>query len=60
MIRIVHGREAKAGAWPWQAAIYVNGSFKCSGVIINENWTLTVADCTRKTKTRDILVRLGE
>ena len=63
LLRVVGGRDAKHGAWPWQAAIYVNGSFRCGGVFINEDWVLTVAHCVyynRKLKPRNILVRLGE
>ena len=63
MVRQVHGRDARPGAWPWHAAIYVDGTFQCSGVILNENWTLTTAHCVyydAKIKKRNILVRVGE
>ena len=63
MVRQVHGRDARPGAWPWHAAIYVDGTFQCSGVILNDNWTLTTAHCVyydAKIKKRNILVRVGE
>nr|BAH22727.1 complement factor B precursor [Nematostella vectensis] len=61
--RIVGGREAKAGAWPWLAAIYVKGSFRCGGALIARDWVVTAAHCfyyDGKIVPSDILVRLGE
>lgn len=61
--RIVGGREAKPGAWPWQAAVYVKGQFRCGGALIKENWVLTVAHCffhDGKVEPRDVLVVMGE
>ena len=61
--RIVGGREAKPGAWPWQAAVYVKSQFRCSGVLIKENWVLTVAHCffyDGKVEPRDVMVVMGK
>jgi secreted trypsin-like serine protease len=61
--RIIGGREAKAGAWPWVAAIYVKGNFRCGGVLIAEKWVLTVAHCfyfDNKVVPSDVKVRLGK
>lgn len=61
--RIVGGREAKPGAWPWQAAVYVKSNFQCGGVLIKENWVLTVAHCffyDGKVEPRDVMVVMGK
>lgn len=61
--RIVGGREAKPGAWPWQAAVYVKGQFRCGGALIKKNWVLTVAHCffhDGKVEPRDVLVVMGK
>lgn len=59
----VGGEEAKPGAWPWQAAIYVKGNFRCGGALIKGNWVITVAHCffyDGAVKPKDVIVRMGE
>ena len=61
--RIVGGRAAKPGAWPWQAAIYVKSHFRCGGALIKENWVVTVAHCFNydgKVEPKDVVVVLGK
>ncbi|XP_078357588.1 complement C2-like [Oculina patagonica] len=61
--RIVGGREAKPGAWPWQAAVFVKSNFRCGGALIKENWVVTVAHCfyyDGKVEAKDVTVVLGE
>ncbi|XP_015246617.1 PREDICTED: acrosin-like [Cyprinodon variegatus] len=43
--KIVGGREAPEGAWPWQVSIQILSSHHCGGTIINSLWILTAAHC---------------
>ncbi|XP_049866162.1 transmembrane protease serine 9 [Pectinophora gossypiella] len=57
MIRIIGGRPAPPGKWPWQVAVL--NRFKeafCGGTLINLRWVVTAAHCVR----RRLYVRLGE
>lgn len=63
LFRIVGGVTSKAGAWPWLAAIYIRGSFRCGGALIGRKWVLTAAHCFHydgRLNASDVLVRLGE
>lgn len=56
-LRIIGGREATPGRWPWQVAIL--NRFKeafCGGTLIGARWVLTAAHCLRKR----LNVRIGE
>nr|CAH0112022.1 unnamed protein product [Daphnia galeata] len=56
-LRIIGGREATPGRWPWQVAIL--NRFKeafCGGTLIGTRWVLTAAHCLRKR----LYVRIGE
>ncbi|XP_034049179.1 serine protease 27 isoform X2 [Thalassophryne amazonica] len=44
--RIVGGKDALHGAWPWQVDIQSNGHI-CGGTIITQNWVLSAAHCFR-------------
>lgn len=45
--RIVGGRRASPGAWPWMASLKVKdiSTRLCGGALINHRWLLTAAHC---------------
>ncbi|RWS03253.1 cationic trypsin-like isoform X4, partial [Leptotrombidium deliense] len=56
-LRIIGGREATRGRWPWQVVI-LNRSREpfCGGTLISPQFVVTAAHCVRKR----LLVRGGE
>jgi hypothetical protein len=56
-LKIIGGREATPGQWPWQAAIL--NKYKevfCGGTLVAPGWVLTAAHCVKK----HLYIRLGE
>ncbi|XP_059521458.1 kallikrein-7-like [Myotis daubentonii] len=43
--RIFNGVVCPRGSHPWQVALYNNNKFQCAGVLVNQQWVLTVAHC---------------
>ncbi|XP_078515096.1 transmembrane protease serine 12-like [Lissotriton helveticus] len=53
--RIIGGKTARDGAWPWQVSLEHYALFKgyehiCGGSVISEIWLLSAAHCFRKAK----------
>ena len=42
---IFNGDDAGAGDWPWMAAIYRYGRYRCGGTLISGRYVLTSAHC---------------
>ncbi|XP_066918343.1 chymotrypsinogen A-like [Clytia hemisphaerica] len=44
--RIIHGTEAKPGAWPWMVYVEtLNPNKTCGGTILSNNWIMTSSHC---------------
>ncbi|XP_022097735.1 uncharacterized protein LOC110983096 isoform X3 [Acanthaster planci] len=43
--RIIGGKNAQEGEWPWQAGMLFHGTFQCGGSLIAPQWILTAAHC---------------
>eukprot|EP00795_Rhopilema_esculentum_P002581 gene2581-774_t len=61
--RIIAGYDAKPGAWPWMASLWLNGnSHICGGSLLNTRWILTASHCVVGTgaTTSSLQIKLGE
>ena len=43
--RIIAGKTAQKGAWPWQVLLKSNGQAGCGGSLISADWVVTAAHC---------------
>lgn len=57
--RIIGGRRAQFGEYPWQAHIRIAG-YQCGGVLVSRHFIVTAAHCIEQARMKDIIVYLGE
>ncbi|XP_037955602.1 serine proteinase stubble [Teleopsis dalmanni] len=64
--RIVGGKSATFGRWPWQVSVRRTSFFgfssthRCGGALINENWIATAGHCVDDLLISQIRIRVGE
>ncbi|XP_056640921.1 serine protease 27 [Diorhabda sublineata] len=57
--RIIGGREANFGQFPWQAYIKI-GTFQCGGVLVSRKFVATAAHCILSVNVENIWIYLGD
>ncbi|CAH1954821.1 unnamed protein product [Acanthoscelides obtectus] len=57
--RIIGGKKALFGQYPWQAYIKI-ATYQCGGVLVSRRFVATAAHCIINARLKEILVYLGE
>uniref|UniRef100_A0A2K5CB28 Transmembrane serine protease 11B n=1 Tax=Aotus nancymaae TaxID=37293 RepID=A0A2K5CB28_AOTNA len=58
--KIVNGKSAQAGAWPWQASMPWKGHHYCGASLISSRWLLSAAHCfAKRNNSKDWTVNFG-
>ncbi|KYO28544.1 serine protease 55 [Alligator mississippiensis] len=58
-MRVIGGRGAQAGEFPWQVSIQSHGRHFCGGMIISSWWILSAAHCFEDEAPPDLTVAVG-
>jgi len=60
--RIIGGKEARPGSWPWQILLLRHRFGMCGGTLIHPEWVITAAHCVFKEKDfpKKFTARVGE
>ncbi|KAH3795441.1 hypothetical protein DPMN_148992 [Dreissena polymorpha] len=63
--RIAGGENAEKGFYPWHAGVRMEiisrrSSHLCGGIILNDRWILSAANCFRNIRKDDIMVYTGD
>ncbi|XP_054262250.1 serine proteinase stubble-like isoform X2 [Macrosteles quadrilineatus] len=65
-MRIVGGKNAQFGVWPWQVSVRRTSFFgfssthRCGGALLNEQWIATAGHCVDDLLASQIRIRVGE
>lgn len=58
--RIVNGKNARVGAWPWQASMQWKGQQQCGASLISSRWLLSAAHCfVKRNNSGDWTINFG-
>ena len=43
--RIIGGKSAQEGEWPWQGVVTYKSTVVCGAGLLRNNWVVTLAQC---------------
>uniref|UniRef100_A0A8C9Q752 Peptidase S1 domain-containing protein n=1 Tax=Spermophilus dauricus TaxID=99837 RepID=A0A8C9Q752_SPEDA len=46
--KIFGGQNAEPEQWPWQASVFLNGTYVCGAALIDSNWVASAAHCFQR------------